>query len=442
MNLIKTIIKHASKYFTGSIIASVATFLMMKYYTHVFTPEQFGILSLYLIVFKYFITICSLDVQSSVSRLYFDYKDKERKVYISTVFWFLVTICSVVLILGMFLSEKISILIYPETEDMFILTIIAAIFSVFLTFFTRILYNEQKSTILLKQSILQTTLNHGLSVIFIACSSLGLLGRLLGQTLASMLSLLYNYIVANRIGIVSISRSFQMSMLKSTLLLSMPTLLLAVQSMVFLYMDRFLIKYYIGENALGIYSFAFMLGQGLAILYEAIYQAILPDVYKKLKTDYESSLKTIHIFFKKYFVFVFVITICISYFSDVILVVISNPNYYESSKVIPYIMFGFMMGGLYKIPTLVINFHKKIWIYPIASMFSSMINLVLNILLIPILGIIGAALASFLGLFVYSSILQIYTNKYYLEKRGWWVLISYATVFIIVMGNFFMDINV
>lgn len=427
---------------TGSIIASVTTFIMMKYYTYVFTPEQFGILSLYLVVFKYFITICSLDVQSSVSRLYFDYKDKDRKKYISTIFWFLVAICSVTFTIGITTSESISNLIYPDSKGMFILTIIAAIFSVFLTFFTRILYNEQKSTIVLKLSIVQTTLNHGLSVVFIALLSLGVSGRLLGQTLASLLSLLYSYINTNRIGVVSISRVFQWSMLKSTLSLSMPTLLLAVQSMIFLYMDRFLIKYYIGEHALGIYSFAFMLGQGLSIIYEAIYQAILPDVYKNLKSDYEASLKYISVFFKKYFFFIFFITLCISLFSDLILVVISNPNYYESSKVIPYIIFGFMMGGLYKIPTLIINFHKKIWIYPIASVLSSVLNLLLNLSLIPVYGIVGAAFASFASLFMYSGILQYYSSRYYGNKKGVFVRVSYATVFIIIISKFIIDANV
>lgn len=441
MNLIRTIIKHSSKYLTGSIVASATTFMMMKYYTYAFTPEQFGILSLYLVVFKYFTTICSLDVQSSVSRLYFDFKEEERDTYISTVFWFLIFICIVTLTLGITLSEKISNLIYPDTEGMFILTILAAIFSVFLTLFTRILYNEQKSTFVLKQSIFQTIFNHGLSVLFIAFSALGIFGRLLGQTLSSMLTLLYNYIFVTRSDIITISRVFRLSMLKSTLLLSMPSLILAVQSMIFLYMDRFLIKYYIGESALGIYSFAFMLGQGLSIIYEAIYQAILPDVYKKLKSDYDSTLNYINVFFKKYFFFILSITIVISVFSDVILIIISNPSYYDSSAVIPYIMFGFMMGGLYKIPTLIINFHKKIWIYPLASVFSSALNLLLNMSLIPVYGILGAAFASFSSLFLYSAILQYYSSRYYNGERDMFVIISYTTVLVTMVGKFIMDLN-
>ncbi|XDF78869.1 polysaccharide biosynthesis C-terminal domain-containing protein [Aliivibrio fischeri] len=105
-------------------------------------------------------------------------------------------------------------------------------------------------------------------------------------------------------------------------------------------------------------------------------------------------------------------------------------------------MFGFMMGGLYKIPTLIINFHKKIWIYPIASVLSSVLNLLLNLSLIPVYGIVGAAFASFASLFMYSGILQYYSSRYYGNKKGVFVRVSYATVFIIIISKFIIDANV
>jgi len=48
---IKTVIRHSTKYFSASIISVGAGLLMMKYYTSVFSPAEFGILSLYTIMF-------------------------------------------------------------------------------------------------------------------------------------------------------------------------------------------------------------------------------------------------------------------------------------------------------------------------------------------------------------------------------------------------------
>lgn len=439
MNLIKSVIQHSSKYLTGSVVASGTTLLMMKYYTFAFTPEEFGILSLYLVVFRYFTTLCSLDVQSSVSRLYFDYDSELKKEYLSTIFWFLSFVCLGVVFLGVVFSSFLSDLIYLNTQEMFILTIFASVFSVFLTLFTRVLYNEQLSKTVLKQSLFQTVVNHGASVFFIAVSQMGILGRLLGQSLASLLSAVFSYSYLKNKEIICIRRVFHKSMLKETLKLSFPTLLLAIQSMVFLYIDRFLIKFYLGESSVGIYSFAFMLGQGLAIIYEAVYQAILPDVYKDMKDNYSNAIEKIGHFYKKYFAFSLLLTLFMSYFSDFLLVVISNESYYGASDVIPYIMFGFMMGGLYKLPALIINFHKKVWLYPWASILSLIANISLNISLIPKIGIIGAAFTSFIGLFLYSLVLQVYSFKYLCKKDCLYIILSYVFVFFIVAVYFMVN---
>lgn len=414
---------------------------MMKYYTFVFTPGEFGILSLYLVVFRYFTTLCSLDVQSSVSRLYFDYEGELKKDYLSTIFWFLSFVCLGVLLLGIVFSEYLSDLIYPNTQNIFILTIFASVFSVFLALFTRVLYNEQFSNVVLKQSLFQTVINHGSSVFFIAILHMGILGRLLGQSLASLLSATFSYSTLKKNKVIHIRKVFHRSMLNETLKLSFPTLLLAIQSMIFLYIDRFLIKYYLGESSVGIYSFAFMLGQGLSLVYEAVYQAILPDVYKDMKDNYSNTIDKIGKFYKKYFIFSLLATLVMSYLSDFLLVIISNESYYQSSDVIPYIMFGFMMGGLYKLPTLIINFHKKVWLYPCASILSLVVNISLNILLIPIVGIVGAAFTSFIGLFLYSVILQVYSFRYLCKRDCIYISLSYFFTIFLVTTYFMVNYN-
>jgi len=71
MTIIDTIVKHAPKYLTASVVASGTTLLMTKYYTAVFNPAQFGILALYLVMLKYITTLVSLNMDSSATRLDF-----------------------------------------------------------------------------------------------------------------------------------------------------------------------------------------------------------------------------------------------------------------------------------------------------------------------------------------------------------------------------------
>ena len=59
----------------------------------------------------------------------------------------------------------------------------------------------------------------------------------------------------------------------------------------------------------------------------------------------------------------------------------------------------------------------KVWFYPILAFFSFGINAGLNYLLIPEYKEVGAAFASFIGLFLYSLILQLMAMKYHQSKK-------------------------
>ena len=47
--MIGVIWKHTLKYFSAGMFASIISFLMIKYYTAVFSPKEYGILSMYLV---------------------------------------------------------------------------------------------------------------------------------------------------------------------------------------------------------------------------------------------------------------------------------------------------------------------------------------------------------------------------------------------------------
>ena len=76
------ILKHAPKYITGSVVATGTTLIMTKYYTTVFTPANFGILALYLVMLKYITTLVSLNMDGSATRFYFDYRENRRDEYL------------------------------------------------------------------------------------------------------------------------------------------------------------------------------------------------------------------------------------------------------------------------------------------------------------------------------------------------------------------------
>lgn len=435
--MFSTILKHAPKYLTGSVIASVVALLMLKYYTMIFSPAEFGILALYLVMLKYITTLVSLNMDGSATRFYFDYRMSKRDEYLSTIFWFITAMAVIVLLVGVLFMELIANWITPNSENIYMVTLFAGIGSVYVSFLMRVLYNEQKSTSVLRHTLFQTLVNHLSSVVLISIFHWGILGRVGGQGLGYVLNIFTLFKEFSKENLFKLKLQFNKQMASETFMLALPSIIASFQTVVFVYLDRIFIKHYMGESAVGIYTLGYILGQGLALVYEAISQSILPKVYSDMNVDYEKARAELESFSYKYYLGLVIITIVISLLSPTIVSLFSNENYSEASLVMPFVMAGFMMGGFYKIPSLVLGYHKVVWFYPFLAFFSFGINALLNWWLIPLYGIVGAGFASFVGVFIYSSIIQYISKKYMSRKYNILTFSIYTILLIINIGVFY-----
>ena len=434
--MFKVIFQHAPKYLGATGFASLLTLLMTKYYTSVFTPAEYGVLALYLVMFNYIRTFVSLNMDSSATRFYFDYRESRRDEYLSTIFWFISIIALVVFILAMLFGSYVSNWIAPNSLTIYLVTVITGIGAVYVSFLMRILYNEQKSTSVFKHTIFQNIVNHLSSVIFISLFHWGVAGRVTGQGLGYILNiftLLKEFVSQN---LFKLKLVFNKQMAKETFMLSLPSIIASFQTVVFVYLDRIFIKHYIGDSAVGIYTLGYMLGQGLSMVYEAISQAILPKVYSGMNENYEKARDELEHFSYRYYLGLVIVTIIISALSPIIIGLFSNENYSEASKVMPFVMAGFMMGGFYKIPSLVLGFHKVVWFYPFLSAVAFGTNALLNWWLIPLYGIVGSAYASFLGYFINSFIIALFSLKFLSKKTNFFIVSLYIMTLVAVTFSF------
>lgn len=424
----KILISHAPKYIGASAIASATTLLMTKYYTAVFAPSEFGVLALYLVMFQYVTSLVSLNLDSGSTRFYFDYRSTQRDTYLSTIFWLITMIALVVLIIGLMTMPIIADWIAPNSRFTYFATILTAIGAVYVSFLTRVLYNEHKSTSVFKHTIFQSFINHTSSVIFISVFHLGIFGRIGGQGLGYFFNIFTLIKEFSKNNLFRLQWTFNKAMAKETFLLTLPSMTSMLLGVAFLYTDRFFIKHYLDDTAVGIYTLGYMLGQGLSIVYEAISQTILPKVFSDMNHSYDKAVHDLESFSYKYYFALMVITILVSILSPLIISIFSNRNYIQSADVMPFVIAGFMLGGFYKIPSLVLGYHKVVWFYPFLSILSFGMNVLLNWWMIPLYGIIGSAFASFIGLFIYSLIMQIFAFKYTTTAYNFKIIVLYVVI--------------
>lgn len=428
-----TIFRHSPKYFSASFISALVGMLMTKYYTFVFSPIEFGILSLYLMLFNYLQNFIALSVDSSYQRVYFDYKGKERAQLLGTVLIFMTVSAFSVSVIAFF-AKNIVVRNFGGTSLMYYSTIILTIIFMYFNFLNRISYNEQSSNLIFQQGLLQTFLNHFGSFILIVYARLGILGRQLGQLIAYTINVIFYAKNLKRAGLLESELIFRTDMFRRLWFFAFPAFSTTVLAASFSYLDRIFLNYYHGAKEVGIYSLGFTIGQGISIIVEAVSMAIFPSLMVQLEQDYKNNIKKLKHFDILFCCILVLIGIVVFFLRDVIIQILSNRNYENSAQVLPFIVFGFVIGGFYKTVSSVLSFHSVVWFYPVLSIVSFASAAAVNYFLIPNYGEVGAAYAYFVGIFIYSLILHIIGSRYF--YRLYKVILVYSVFFVIITSLF------
>lgn len=437
------VVIHAPKYFSGSVVAAGIGLAMNKYYTNAFNPEQFGVLSLYLIITQYITLIASGGADKGLIREYYEHRlnGTARDSYLSTVYWFCV-LCAL-FILGICLVIESQITGFFGGEPiLFYVSCLAGISAVFVSIATNILICEQHSNKVLQFNVIQAVLSHGISFILIFYFSTGLVGRQYGQFLAYAtigLSAAY-YFVNSRVWRPRLS--FDYRALKQTLLFGLPGTINTLLGLLFLYMDRLFINAYRESWELGVYFLAFILGKFLSTFFEAIASSIFPNIVHSFDKDELQGKKD----FKQFALGYYAVLICLTFVgvlaADLMVKIFSNDTYIAAGEILRFSICGMMIGGFYKMPLQILNYYKDIYVFPIYSVCSLAINVLLNWSLVPEYGGLGAAYATFMSLFVYSYLLHRRSFSYLDINYSKKVFSLLFIVLLSISGAFFLALGV
>ena len=196
----------------------------------------------------------------------------------------------------------------------------------------------------------------------------------------------------------NIKGKFDLQIAKKMLKYCLPILLVGLTGMIIQNTDRLLMPTLTevgGLTKTGLYTINFKIGVLMSLYTQAFRYAFEPYFFKIREKGKDGYAKIM-----EYFVFAgMVIFLGVMLFLDIINLIITN-RYSEGNIIIPYIMLGFLFYGIYYNLSLWYKLtDKTIWAVYL-GMTGMIISVSLNIILVPKIGILGAALALFFGYFV------------------------------------------
>ena len=354
-------------------------------------PEQFGILSYALAIVTIFMAISRLGMESILVRD-ISKNPLQRQAYMSTAFGVMWIAAIVVLIL---LSTLIYFLEADFNTQLYTWIIASGI--LFQTFMV-IDYNFQ-AQVQAKFSSIAKSVALGLSAI-VKIYLVWLQADLFIFAIAYAVDHLFVAVILLVMHLhkkqINFFKGFDKRLVKPLLTSAWPMILAALAGMLYMRIDQVMIKNILDAHQLGLYSAATKIYEGWIIIPVVLSLSLLPAIVSlksKSNARYESGLsKLIALLFWVCFLFAVFITI----FDELIIKLTFGIEFMDSSHVLVILVWAAMFNAIGSVSArylTVEGMEKKI---AFRTFIGLIINIILNLILIPRYGIEGAAYATFI----------------------------------------------
>lgn len=413
-----SLVKSTSIYTVGNIIPKLVGFVLLPIYTRYLTPSDYGVVNSMEVMSGLLLVLFTLALDRGIYRLYHDYKDEAAKeTFVGTISISLFVVSSLLVVL-MFLFKDYVQLIFKSIEfyPYFSITIITAYLGVFSLVPRALLQIKNMPYQYVGLSVLQLLIGSGLALWFIVERQEGALGMLK--------SILYTNFIVTPVYLYILSKNmrlkFDKTILVDSLKFSLPMAPSILSAWVLNLSDRIFIERFFSTDDVGIYSLGYKIA-GLVLIFVSAFQAAYTPYFYRIANeenqDYAreklSSCNT------NYILALMVIIFLPAFFSDEIVALIASARYQKAASIIPLISLSYFFVGLNSLVNLQVYQVKKTKAVMLMIISSALFNIMLNFILIPWLGIYGAAYSIIITQMLYFVINYLYSMKCYHIAYHW-----------------------
>jgi len=434
---LRKLVKHSGIYTFGNFTSKILGIVLIPLYTKVIEVNIFGIYSILEVTLQFMVGILHLGLPLALLRWLNLEENKGRSgtilfsVFISTLF------ISISLFIVMFgLKSTVSELLFGSTQYTDALLLISLIAGINLLNNIGLTYlrSEEKSVLFISISIIRFLIQLIITIYLVAFLKAGIIGIFGGQLSGSIVCsiLLFPMLIKRftvRINIKEIKEMFAFGY---------PLAFSGISTRILNMGDRYILGYLTNWSIVGIYS----LGYKFANLIDTIFiksfrYAFLPLAWKKLNDDnakrYYAKMLTYFVFF------IFWLTLFISVFSKGIIHIFArDKSYWDAYIIVPVAVFAISIKGMFSVVKMGLQFKSKTRYIALIVASAAVFNIVLNFILIPFFGMMGAAVATLVSFIFIVIAGYYYSNKFYPIQFEWYRIIKIIIVTLSIYGVSFI----
>jgi len=391
MGLFRLLMRDTAIYGVSSIISRSIAFLVLPIYTRFFTPTEYGFIDLLNIIGAFVTFIATLEITQAVARFFPQTSShRRRRAIVSSAFLFALGGY------GLFAVIALGIIwLQPGFYKSFAVTgrlaTVMAVFSIVGMGLFYFLQSQLRWQLKAKEYAIVSTLVTAVTVALSLAATLVLHYRTAGVFGAQVVGYLIGCVGAWIYTRDLYRLHFNRRIVAELLRFSWPLVPASISIYISQFADRFSIEVLMGPNDLGIFSVGYRIASIAALITIGIQASLTPLIYTHYRNpDFGSNLR---VFGLAYVLGSTLLLLSLGGFSHEIITIVSGARFWGASVVVTPLLLSILVSGATNlVPGLFIA--KKTPIIAWLQVAAALVNLAFNFVLIPILGIAGAAMAT------------------------------------------------
>jgi O-antigen/teichoic acid export membrane protein len=417
--------QHSAIYGLGGLVSRFVALLLLPLYTRYLTPADYGAVETLVALAAILATLLRLGIASAFFRFYFDSADPTHRLrVVRTSFWFTMAMATIGLVAGLLLADAISEWLF-DTDDR--ATLVRAAFVLLWAQMnyeqmTSLFRAEERAVAFTVATLANLAITVAATVLFVVVLDWGATGVVVGNFTGTLV--VYVSLLAYRRE--QLGLTLDRPLLRSMNRFGLPL----VPSMLSLWMlnfgDRFFLLKLADASEVGVYSIGSRIASAMVLLLAAFRAAWLAFAYS---IEDDDRAKRAYSFVLTYLVFVASwAALALSLLSPWLVQWLTTPAFYDASDVIAYLCFGAVALGGFNVVSIALGRTKRTQFNWIATGTAAGVSVVLNVLLIPHYGIIGAGIANACAFTVMFLVITWWSQRVFWVPYQWRRVVTVVVV--------------
>ncbi len=415
MNMVRKVAKNTGLLVIASLFTSIMAFIWTLFTANYLGAEGFGILSAAIALTSIFGIIADLGLSTYTIREVAR-EPKQTGKYFATV-----SIIKLFLSFLSFVSLIFVAFIKNYNWLSFQVLIYIAVYTI-LTSFTSLCNAIFQAHERMEFQTIGSIINSALLLVSIVVSIYILKGDVvlisMGYMLTSIVTLLYSLIVI----IIKFDKpvfDFDLIFYKDTFKYALPFGVTAIFTTIYFWIDTVMLSFIQGDISVGLYNASYKLLNVLTSIY-AVYMAAIFPVMSRFFVKSKDALKfTYHRSIKYLLLIGIPIAVGVTVLAKEIIFFIYSPEYLDSVFSLQILMWAVVFMYVNGLTSNLLNSCNKQLIVTKITCIGAIFNIVINLIIIPLLGFIGASISTVLTEFLIFIVFTSYISKtpFKLEKK-------------------------